>query len=186
MGRAGALLVTLALCAPGLARAQPQPEPRPRSGLLLEGELGLAVLSSNQSFSDPLDAFGATAVGHLGGFLSPRTTLFVLAGITGGDAETNAGDIVSMNEAFLGVGFRFWLTRRLWAEASLSTARLGIREEFGETLTLPGARFALAGGYTIFEGQRLDLDGRLGFAGGGYDTGVDSASMWLSVGLTTK
>lgn len=185
MGRAA--LVLALVSAPALAAAEapePEPEPEPR-GLLLEGELGFAAMSASQSGDDQLDAIGTTTVGHLGGFLTPRTTLFVLAGISSGSVEDDIGNSSSLIEAYLGAGFRFWITSKLWSEASLSTARLATDAAFGDA-TFSGARFSLAGGYTIYEGQRLNLDGRLGVSGAGYDADVASSSLWLALGLTNR
>ena len=181
MGRA---LVLALLCAPGLAAAEA--EPSPRSGLILEAELGLAVMNATTFLGDQVDVAGATVTGHLGGFLSPRTSLLILAGAAGGETDDAVGELISVSELHLGVAGRFWMTPRLWAELTASTSRLVVRESLGSESSVPGARLALAGGFTVYEGQQLNLDGRVGVSAGGYGSDGESSTLWLAVGLTNR
>jgi len=183
-------LVAIALLAPATALAQGAPETaRTRGGLALEGELGLGGLNSQNPSDVDLSSFGATATGRLGGYLTPRMMLMVMAGVTSGDFEDPdfVGPGGTLAELFLGASFRYWVSEKFWAEANLSSSRLVI-ERLGrvDEQVFAGTRLGLTGGFVIYDGQRLNLDGRLGFAFGGYGNDVRSSSLWVSIGLTTK
>jgi hypothetical protein len=176
--RIAATLAAIALAAsPGLAAA----EPAGGDGIDLGAGLGIGALGMS-SGGESRTASGGTFFGHFGGQLTPRLTLLLVGGLTGGDYDEG-----SATEMFLGGGVRGGLTDRLWLEGAIQTARLLI-EPFGfeDEVRLAGARFASAIGYTIYPGQQLDLDAQLGLSFAGYGDDVTSSTMWLAIGIARR
>lgn len=189
MPRLIASVVALVVAAPAIAAAQGAAPPPQRSGLAIEGELGVGVLGASNPAAEDLDTVGAVVSGRLGGFVSPRLCLLVLAGVTTGEFEDPdfGGPGGNLSELYLGAALRLWTSRRLWLEVNVATTRLIVdRLGFADEEVFAGGRIGGTAGLVLFEGQKLNLDGRLGLATAGYHDEVSSGSLWLSVGLTTK
>jgi hypothetical protein len=182
------VVALMMVAAPLVADAQSAPsEPaRERAGLILEGELGVAAIGAG-SEGEKVDGSAIEIAGRFGGYLTPRTSLLLVAGVTsGGIDDPDTGAPGGIAELYLGAGFRFWITERLWAQLDLATACLIVERPGFVEQSFDGARFQLTGAYVVFEGQRLDLDARIGLAGGNYGDDVGSGSVLLGLGLSTQ
>lgn len=182
------IAIALLVVAPAIASAENEPAPE-RGGIAIEGELGVGVLGASNPIDADLDAAVVAMAGRLGGFVTPRLSLMAVAGLMTGefdDPDFN-GPGGDLTELYLGAALRFWASPKVWLEGQLATSRLIVdRLGFDQEEVFAGARIGVAGGVVLFEGQRLNLDGRLGLATAGYDNEISSGSLWLGVGLTTR
>lgn len=188
-GRLPVIACAVALVASArLAAAQPQGQPEPRASrgdLVAGGSAGLGALNID-AFGDSRTAAAGTLRGTLGGYITRRLAVVLVAGFAGGDVTDDAGNTVATaTELFLGVALRASLSDRFWIQGGLDTTRLLIDPVggFDDETRLDGARLSGCGGYLLYRGQRLDLDLEVGVSGGRYDENTSSATLWAALGL---
>lgn len=185
--RSAALAAVLCIAAASApASAEPEPaEPERRDPLVLGATFGFGALGV-EAFGDDRSAAAVTMSGYLGGNLTDRLSLLVLAGFAGGDYRDELGQTRGTStELFLGAALRGWLSDRFWIQGSLDTTRL-IIDPFGGTddeSRFDGGRLTGAGGYVLYQGASLDLDLQIGFSGASYGERVASATLWAALGL---